>query len=201
MMGRKAAFIALFLAAAVFAMSNGAPTLACTQCHVGASQHPAQIKIIGLPKHYVPGKAYKITIEVTNGPDCTGGAACGGFAASVSAGQLKVIDPKDTFITNDMMTGKPIITHTKAGSMLRKWTFEWIAPEKPEPVTFRVAVIAANGDGTFMGDWFGSKTIVLTPATAATNTTTTSAGVCTPTTVTVTKTVTVTVTTTVTVMG
>ncbi|UXD22218.1 hypothetical protein IPA_02670 [Ignicoccus pacificus DSM 13166] len=198
----KGVLLAVILAATVFAMSNGAPTLTCTQCHMGAAQHPAQFKVIGLPKEYVPGKAYKITIEITKGPDCTGGVACGGFAVSVSAGKLKVIDPKDTFISTDMMTGKPIITHTKEGSLKREWTFEWIAPKKPVPVTFNIAVIAANGDGSPMGDWYASKIITIQPAVMQTSTsTTTTAGACAPTTVTVTKTVTVTVTTTVTVTG
>jgi len=199
----KALLLTAILTAAVFAMSSGAPAIMCTQCHMDAAQHPAAFKIIGLPKHYVPSKAYKITIEITKGPDCTGGVACGGFAVAVSAGKLKVIDPKDTFITTGMMTGKTLITHTKAGSMKRSWTFEWIAPSKPEPVDFQVSVIAANGDGSPMGDAFAHEAITLTPAAVTSSTTTTTAapGTCTPVTVTVTKTVTVTVTTTVTAMG
>jgi hypothetical protein len=195
----KGVLVAMILAATVFAMSNGAPTLSCTQCHMGADKNPAQFEIVGLPKTYVPGKAYKITIKVTKGPDCAGGVACGGLAVSASAGELKVVDPKDTFTTTDMMTGKSIITHTKQGSLKREWTFEWVAPKTPAPVTFKISVLATNGDGSPMGDAFDSKTVVLQPA-AITGTTST-AGVCTPTTVTVTKTVTVTMTTTVTVIA
>ncbi len=189
---RSKAFLVLMLVAPmIFAMSNGAPTLSCTMCHTDAASHPAQFVVLGLPKEYEPGKAYKITVEITKGPNCEGGVACGGFAATVNAGELKVIDPKDTFITTDTMTGQKIITHTKEGSLLRKWTFEWIAPEKPEKVTFKIAVIAANGDGSPFGDAYAAKEITLTPATATTTTTTAmAAGPTVTKTVTVTQTVT-----------
>ena len=164
------------LAIAANAMSNGAPDLQCTKCHVGASK--ADFVIEGLPTKYEPGKTYKITIRITKGPNCKGGAACGGFAFWASAGKIIVTDKKDTFITT--MAGKTYITHTKAGSLLREWTFEWKAPDKPVPVTVIVSVIAANGDSSPVGDAFATKEFKLQPAgggqkptpTAATITTT-----------------------------
>ena len=157
------------LAVTASAMSNGAPDLQCTKCHVGASK--ADFVIEGLPKKYEPGKIYKITIKITKGPSCKGGAACGGFAFWASAGKIIVIDKKHTFVTT--MAGKTYITHTKAGSLLREWTFEWKAPDKPVPVKVIVSVIAANGDSSPVGDAFASKEFVLQPATGAVQKTTT----------------------------
>ncbi|BES81447.1 choice-of-anchor V domain-containing protein [Pyrodictium abyssi] len=143
-------------------MSNGAPQLNCVQCHVGADKNPAELVIEGLPEKYGPGKTYKITVKITKGPDCSGGVACGGFAVQVNAGELVVTDEKNTFISTTP-TGEKLLTHTKDGSMLREWTFEWKAPDKPEPVTFKIAVIAANGDGSFNGDAYAFKEISIEP--------------------------------------
>ncbi|ABM81201.1 Reeler domain-containing protein [Hyperthermus butylicus] len=143
------------------AMSNGAPQLNCLQCHQSAAQNPVDFTITGLPQNYQPGKTYTITIKINNGPDCSSGVACGGFAVVVDAGELIASDSKNTFISGE------ILTHTKDGSMLREWTFQWKAPENPVPVTFNISVIAANGDGTFNGDAFGNKVIKIEPAKAA----------------------------------
>ncbi len=158
---RVALLLAVFLPLAL-AMSNGAPALDCSQCHIGAAQHPAKFKVIGLPKYYEPGKVYNITIEITKGPPCKGGVACGGFAVSVNGGKLIVTDPKDTFITTDIF-GHEILTHTSQGSHLRKWSFAWKAPSKPKPVTFSIAVNAVNGDGSNMGDSYAFTQVVVLP--------------------------------------
>jgi hypothetical protein len=184
------------------AMSNGAPALNCVQCHMGADKNPAKFVVEGLPKQYEPGKTYKITIKITQGPDCSNGVACGGFAVTVSAGQLKVVDNKHTFITK-LPTGETIITHTKEGSKLRQWTFEWVAPSKPEPVKLQISVLAANGDGSFNGDAYAYEEITVQPAAAtatatatAPKTTTTPTPTVTTTTITKVVTETTTVTTT-----
>lgn len=139
------------------AMSNGAPQLNCIQCHVDAKNNPAEFTIEGLPQKVEPGKEYKITIKITKGPKSLGNAY-GGFAVAVSAGQLIVTDKKNTFIAKTP-TGT-FITHTKAGSMKREWTFAWKAPSSCNgPITFEISVIAANGDGSFNGDAYGHKVI------------------------------------------
>ena len=167
---RKAALLlTLALVLPLYAMSNGAPNFSCTMCHQDAKPIPPQdIVVKGLPEQYVPGKAYKITIEIKDVNKCTASmVACGGFALQASAGQFKIIDPEHTFIAHPA-PGQVYVTHTKAGSMLRKWTVEWIAPKKPVNVVFRLAVIAANGDGTPFGDHFGMKTFEVQPAPAGT---------------------------------
>ncbi len=168
-MKRASLLLLAVLILPLYAMSNGAPNFSCTMCHQDAKPIPPQdIVIKGLPEQYVPGKAYKITIEIKDVNKCTPAmVACGGFALQASAGKFKIIDPKHTFIAHPMPSQK-FVTHTKAGSMLRKWTVEWIAPKKPVPVTFKLAVIAANGDGSPFGDHFGMKTFVLQPAPAGT---------------------------------
>jgi len=154
------AFIVVVGVAALHAnsMSNGAPQLDCTQCHVGADKNPAEMVVEGLPEKYEPGKTYKITVKITKGPDCSGGVACGGLAVQVNAGDLIVIDEKNTFISTTP-TGEKLLTHTKDGSMQREWTFEWKAPDRPETVTFKIAVLATDGDGSFNGDAYAYKEI------------------------------------------
>ena len=147
----------------VESMSNGAPQLNCVQCHVGADQNPAEFTIEGLPEQFEPGKTYKITLKITKGPDCSGGVACGGFAVEVDAGELVVTDEKNTFIAT-APTGENLLTHTKDGSLLREWSFEWKAPEDATPVTFKISVIAANGDGSFNGDAYAHEEITVKPA-------------------------------------
>ncbi len=176
-------FSIMILASLVaFAMSNGAPSMTCTQCHVDAKGlPPSKIIVKGLPEkggkyYYVPGKTYKITIMVKH--KCTPAMAnCAGFAFTASAGKLKVVDPADTFLTQafDFTTGKtvPFITHTKEGAQKNKWVVGWVAPTTPKPVQLKIAVIAANGDGAPTGDAYGVKIINLVPMTAAQTKTTT----------------------------
>jgi hypothetical protein len=161
-----ALFVVAVLVAGVFsllhasAMSNGAPQLDCTQCHQDAKNRPAEFVVQGLPEKVEPGKEYKITIKITKAPESKG-AAYGGFAAAVSAGQLVVVDKQNTFITKTP-TGQVLITHTKDGSMKREWTIGWKAPEKCSgTITFEISVIGANGDGSPFGDAYGYKTVEL----------------------------------------
>ncbi len=147
------------------AMSNGAPQLQCVQCHTDAANNPADFTVEGIPETYEPGKEYEITVKITKGPDCSQGVACGGFAVEVTGGELEVIDEKNTFIATTA-TGEKLLTHTKEGSMLREWKFKWKAPETPTEVTFKIAVIAANGDGSFNGDAYGYKEVTVKPAAA-----------------------------------
>ncbi len=150
------------------AMSSGAPSLNCVQCHRGAEKRPATFIIEGLPKKYTPSKIYTIIIKITNGPKCNPNIACGGFAVKVNSGKLIVTDPKDTQIRASPMG--EIITHTKQGSKKREWSFEWKAPKTMRPVTFEISVLAANGDGSPLGDAFAQKIITIQPVSVTTST-------------------------------
>ena len=131
-------------------------------CHTDAANNPAAFIIKGLPKRYIPGHVYNITIKIVKGPPCDPTVGCGGFAVHVNAGKLIVTDPKDTFLAQNPVDGV-YITHTLEGHLKREWTFAWKAPNKPEPVKFKISVIAANGDGTFTGDAYAGKEITIYP--------------------------------------
>ncbi len=163
---RKALPAALFITAVLAvgvlsllhasAMSNGAPQLNCLQCHQDAKNRPAEFVVEGVPQKAEPGKEYKITVKITKGPKSKG-AAYGGFAVEATAGQLVVLDKDNTFISTTP-TGEKLLTHTKQGSMKREWSFAWKAPEKCSgPITLKISVIAANGDGSPFGDAYGHK--------------------------------------------
>ncbi len=169
-MRARTLLVVAILTSVLLAMSNGAPALECSQCHMDAKPLPSKdIKVEGLiykdgKYYYEPGKVYKLKIKIVNVPNCTEAMAhCGGFALSVSAGKLKVIDPKHTFLTSvfDLGLGGNVeyITHTEQGSMVksRTWTVEWVAPKKPVVVGFRIATIVANGDASPNGDMYGVK--------------------------------------------
>ncbi len=151
--------ILLLIGAIAFAMSTGAPSFNCKVCHSDAKPIPPQdIVIKGLPQYYVPGKAYKITIEIKDVNKCTPAMLhCGGFALQASAGQFKIIDHVHTQLKGNM------VTLTAEGAKMKVWTVEWIAPKTPKPVTFKVAVLAANSDFTPFGDHFGMKVIKAFP--------------------------------------
>ncbi|WP_075049224.1 choice-of-anchor V domain-containing protein [Ignicoccus islandicus] len=177
----KVLSVVLLASLVTFAMSNGAPSLTCTQCHVDAKGLPPnKIIIKGLPEkggkyYYVPGKAYKLTIEIEH--QCTPAMSnCAGFAFTVSSGELKVIDPENTFLTQafDFTTGQTIafVTHTKEGAQVNKWVVEWIAPNDAKPVQLKVAALAANGDGAPTGDAYGVKIVNAVPMQAEQPTTT-----------------------------
>jgi len=200
---KKAVPVALFLLAVAVvgavslmhavAMSNGAPQLNCLQCHQDAKNNPAEFVVEGLPEKVEPGKEYTITVKITKGPESKG-AAYGGFAVGVSAGQLIVTDKDNTFIATTP-TGEKLLTHTKAGSMKREWTFAWKAPETCNgPIVFKIAVIAANGDGSPFGDGYAFKEAKVECGGAAKPTTTTATVVETVTKTTVTETTTYTTT-------
>ncbi len=138
-----------------FALSNGAPDLKCAKCHknvVGT----ADIKISGLPEKYKPGKEYTIEIEILSSVKSTGFSQ-GGFAIEASAGELKVVDEKNT-----LKSGK-YVTHTTEGAGKRKWKVVWQAPDKPVEVTISVSAIASNGDASPANDAMGMKTVKIKP--------------------------------------
>ncbi len=143
------------LMGSAFALSNGAPDLKCAKCHknvVGS----VDIKISGLPDRYKPGETYTIEIEILSDVRSTGFTQ-GGFAIEASAGELKVIDEKNT-----LKSGK-YVTHTTEGAGKRKWKVAWQAPDKPVEVTISVSAIASNGDASPANDAMGLKTVKIKP--------------------------------------
>jgi hypothetical protein len=153
--------IMVILAAVVLSVSvgsghnNSAPNLECVGCHQGDMASDL-VKVDGLPKKFVPGKTYKLTITVNSKMKSEGDVA-GGFAVEASGGTLVIVDKKNTQLSGGMLT------HTQEGSALRKWTIGWTAPKKKEEVTLSIMALAANGDFSPNGDEVGAEIVTLKP--------------------------------------
>ncbi len=139
------AIVALGLAASAgLSSTNSAPDGECFTCHADTADS-ANIKMIGLPKEYVPGKTYNITLSVQSRLKSMSEIK-GGFSASASAGDLIVIDEKNTQKSNSF------ITHTIQGAQSRTWKLAWKAPKEKTDTEIRVMAVAANGDYSPSGD-------------------------------------------------
>ena len=134
--------------------TSGAPTRMCMDCHIVPKG--AEIKIDGLPGNFQPGTTYEMTIRVESAVKSMGDLQ-GGFAISVSDGDLIVADPKNT------QKSDGYLTHTAEGALLRTWKFRWKAPEGKKKITLNVSVIAANGDFTPSNDGFARREFILQP--------------------------------------
>jgi hypothetical protein len=138
-----------------YSHNNSAPNFECVGCHQG-DMAADLVKVDGLPKKYVPGKTYKLTITVNSTMKSEGDVA-GGFAAEASGGTLVVVDKKNTQLSDGLLT------HTQEGSVLRKWTIGWKAPSRKEEVTLSIMAMAANGDFSPNGDVVGAEIVTLKP--------------------------------------
>ncbi|ALU12639.1 hypothetical protein EYM_05990 [Ignicoccus islandicus DSM 13165] len=153
----KALVTALLLSALVSAYIVGAPEPHCSTCHTPAN--PVKFEVKGLPKYYVPGKEYNVTIAITE--KCEG-KCCEGFYFSIPAGDVKVSDPKAMKVERPPF-GTPYLTHTEEGRFRTSWSFKWIAPKERIPLTFTVSVLKANCDNEPTGDNFSIKEIKVYP--------------------------------------
>ncbi len=146
--------IVSFFASTGSGHNNSSPNFECNTCHQGEGS--AEIKIDGLPKKYVPGKVYKMTLIIESGNQSFGDNA-GGFAMEASAGELVVTDNKNTQISEGLLT------HTQEGAALRKWTFGWKAPADKKDVDLTIMGVAANGDFSPVGDVIGTEGLTIMP--------------------------------------
>jgi hypothetical protein len=148
--------ISLLYVTVVYGHRNSAPNLECISCHEGEVIQD-MVKIEGVPKSYIPGRTYKLKVIINSDLESISESK-GGFAVEVTAGKLKVIDKKNTQLSNGF------ITHTQEGSELRKWSFEWTAPKEKIDVGFSVMAVAANGDYSPSGDKVGAAVYSIKPA-------------------------------------
>jgi len=175
-------FLALLAAALSFALSGGAAAYVseplpdkdgatdstCRECHTHpiSAADTGSLLIDGLPRRYVPGMQYELTVKLAH-PNL----ARGGFEASVrtekgaQAGRLSANDPRISVIA-DPASGAQFVHHTKRGTSVEgptaAWTFTWKAPEQSVgPVIVRAAGNASNADDSPLGDviLFFSRTI------------------------------------------
>ncbi len=141
----------------VYGSRNSAPNLECTSCHEGV-MFQDMVKIQGLPKSYVPGKTYNLTLVLKSDLESMSESK-GGFAVQVSAGKLIATDKKNTQVIDTTLT------HTQEGSESRKWTFGWKAPtQKTEDANIMVMAVAANGDYSSAGDELSAGSYTIKPA-------------------------------------
>ncbi len=151
---------ALFFLCSVFVSpsgansTSGAPMTMCMDCH--GLPKGAEIRMENLPTSFQPGAVYQMTVKVVSAVKSEGDIQ-GGFAVTVSAGELVVSDPKNT------MKSDGYITHTAEGCLQRSWKFKWKAPAEKKKVTLNVSVIAANGDFAPANDGFARREFVIAP--------------------------------------
>jgi hypothetical protein len=120
---------------------------------------------------YETGKTYPVTVSISDP-----GLVRFGFQVVAlrnsdhsNAGSIKLTEPQRTQIIEgyEALSDRKYVTYTYPGTDavstgLGRWTFNWTAPETNEgPVTFYVASIAANNDGTDSGDHSYTKQLRL----------------------------------------
>ena len=159
--------------------STGAPdeaTCGKVGCHTGKDNINTgtgnlRLQMDGFSGTYIPGKVYKITTTIEQPHINRFGFA---FTAlndtKQKAGMLQTIDDSRTQLMSgsNAFEGREYLTYKPLGTNPYKtnkgqWTFLWKAPEQNEgTITFYVAAVTANNDGTDKGDEVYTDSLVLT---------------------------------------
>ena len=190
---KKCIIIVLFalpVLAFVDITSNGAPPSStgapeepnCTKsgCHqdfaVNSGPGAPNLTITGNPTSYTPGNTYTLTANITQSNLVRFGFQVVAIADrdSSNVGTFQVTEGSRTQIIPGFgsLSNRNYMTYTFAGSAalstgLGQWTFNWTAPAMDVgPVTFYLAAIAANNDGTDMGDYGYTKSLKLSSLTS-----------------------------------
>ncbi len=134
----------------------------CQQCHSGGNFDPVVNVFLvtgedmALSDVYLPGETHTLMVQVSSSGNPSGFGVHGTavFGDGTNAGTFSDQDANDC-IWLDEVNGRHIFEQNdlcSSGSFQVLWT----APEQGSgPVTFYVASIAANGNGTASGDVFG----------------------------------------------
>ncbi len=118
-------------------------------CHSSTADPTLTVAVNGIPPSYSPGSDYALSIAVTGGP--TGG---GGFDLSVTGGSLSTTDLNVKIINNEAIN---------ANGDHRSWAVSWRAPQVGSgSVTFYVAGLASDDDGSALGDSWNVNTYTST---------------------------------------
>ena len=166
-------------------MSNGAPAAstgapderncATSGCHSDFVINSGAAEVALSPENgitqYELGKTYPIAVSVSNPGTMRFGFQLVALKNSdnTNAGTIKLLDPARTQLVSGFgnTINRQYITYTFAGTGavsagLGKWTFNWTAPEENiGAVTFYLACISANNDGTDMGDYTFTRKVML----------------------------------------
>ncbi len=124
---------------------------------------------------YEPGKTYTITVSLSQenierfGFECVSlfdvdSSNAGDFILT-DANRTQILEGANQFATRKYITYKSAGTNPFSNG-LGQWTFSWKAPlESKSSVTFYIASIAANNDGTDNGDLVYTKSLTIIPKT------------------------------------
>ena len=120
-------------------------------CHSQSGSTVATPSLSGTPAKYTPGQSYQLTISVSGGVSGSGG----GFSLDIDKGTMSYMG----FAVNINSAGDSA-THSITGSSSRTWGLDWTAPNSGSgTVTFRLAAMTSNGDGSDSGDRWGTLTL------------------------------------------
>ncbi len=165
--------------------STGAPeetTCATSTCHDSAPLNSGKAvtdcRIEGLEQgqYYIPGHTYRMHVSIAE-PEIVrfGFQIVAVNKEGKNVGTFLITDPDRTqSMHNEIrLTDRQYLTYTYAGTSAvetgkGEWTFDWKAPQTNEEVTFYLATVSANNDGTDKGDlsYTMSKTITVNSATS-----------------------------------
>jgi len=141
----------------------------CADCHVGnALNVSGGSLIVTIPETYEPNEVYTIIVDLSRAGQSKWGFEMTALDANkVRAGSFAADGAANTQLTET--NSKQYIQHTTAGTATgtndaHSWEFEWTAPDADiGPITFYVAGNAANGDGSFTGDYIYTEQAESTP--------------------------------------
>lgn len=150
---RVVGFLVLALALAIGVQATFAASVGfsgrhadCTVCHTAPALQPATANLEA-PTTWSPGETYTFEASVSGGPDVLlPFRPQGGFEMEADAGDF-VIPVGQAELYRTPRDG--VITYEPPATLQRAWSLTWQAPpawQEPAPVTFWLAVMAANGD-------------------------------------------------------
>ncbi len=120
-------------------------------CHSATSNSGVVVRINGIPSTYQPGTSYPLTISVSGGP-----GAGGGFDLSVSKETLSSSDSHMQILNGEATDSNP---------NERSWSVSWLAPPTGSgAMTFNVAALSSNVDGTNSGDGWNTNSFTSSEA-------------------------------------
>ena len=171
-------------------VTGGFGEQSCHLCHLDnpINAPGGSLTIEGVPKLFMPGDTYAITVTISRDGLRRGGFEIGARFASGKqkgrqAGAWRLLDDRVQLIpgaVDHVVTpgaqppvsqgaGLVFVQHNLAGSRAavrgkNSWTIDWIAPAPAtSPVQFNVAANASNDDDSPLGDYIYLKTARSTP--------------------------------------
>ncbi len=147
----------------------GEPT--CQFCHscVECGPRNGSFSISGVPKQFSPGQSFPITVQISQkGPSRWGFQLAARFQADASqAGTFEITDPVNTqSLDKEIQYIEQTSDGTHAGIEDGPvcWSFNWIAPDTVMgPVEFDASGIAADNDGSPLGDFVYTDSVISNP--------------------------------------